>query len=111
MKLRYNQNFPDSVCEIEECEEDAKKIIRTKLVCGKCYSIILRDNFWRFNNDLEITKDLTIEKACYKFRCSKKITTAFKYDIVDGKKDLLPKYCSDRCKRKDEEVMWRNNQR
>jgi len=111
VKLRYNENFPDSVCEIENCNEVATKIIRTKLVCGRCYSIILRDNIWMFNNDLEITEDLTIRKACYKYRCRNKITVQFKYDIVDGKKELLPKYCSDRCSRLDDDVVWRRMNR
>ena len=111
MKLRYNQTFPDSECEIEGCEEDAKKIIRTKLVCGKCYSIILRDNVWRFNEGLDITEDLEIQKACYKYRCRKKIKTTFKYDTVNGKKELLPKFCSDRCRILESDVNYRRTQR
>jgi len=107
MKLRYNQNFPDSVCEIEGCDEIAKRIIRTKLVCGRCYSILLRDNFLKFNNGIEITKDLNIQKSCYKYRCGTKMEVEFKYTIVNGKKELLPKFCSENCKLLDDNISQR----
>ena len=101
MKIRYNVEFPDSNCEIEGCKERASKIIRTKLVCGKCYRIILRDNILKFNKGEDITQDLTISKGCYRYRCLNRIPTVLKYD-ENG--ELHPKYCSERCELKDKQV-------
>ena len=98
METKHIKDFPDSNCEIQGCKEKASKIIRTKLVCGKCYRIILRDNILKFNKGEDITQDLTILKGCYRYRCLNKIPTILKYD-ENG--ELHPKYCSERCELKD----------
>lgn len=100
MITKHNKNFPDSKCEIEGCSELARRIIRTKLVCRNCYSILLRDNIRRFKKDLDITDSLEIHKSCYKYKCIKKIPTFLKY--VNG--ELMPKYCSKECEVKDKEI-------
>lgn len=101
MHTRHNKEFPDSNCEIENCKNLATAIIRTKLVCGKCFKIILRDNTRRFKKDIDINDDLNIHKSCYKYKCIKRIPTILKYTL-DG--ELLPKYCSKECEVKDKEI-------
>lgn len=101
MKLRHCKGFPDSNCEIEGCKNVASKIIRTKLVCRNCYKILLRDNIYRFERDMDITESLEIHKSCYKYKCPKKIKTILKYD---SEGNLLPKYCSERCELRDKEI-------
>lgn len=101
MKTKYCKNFPDLVCEIEGCKRLATAIIKTHFVCGNCFNILSRDNIRKFENNENITKDLNIEKSCYKYRCVKKIPTIFKYE-KDG--EFLPKYCSEECETRDKEI-------
>ncbi len=105
MITRHNKKFPDKKCEIENCGETASKIIRTKFTCGKCYDIILRDNYYKFNQGEDITKDLAIHKSCYKYKCTNKIATQMRYEIdEEGNKQLIPKYCSEECEIKDKKI-------
>ena len=101
MKTKHNSNFPDSNCEIQGCKEVASKIIRTKLVCGKCYRIILRDNIRKFTKGEDITQDLTVYKGCYRYRCTNRLPAILKYD-ENG--EFHPKYCSEKCELKDKQV-------
>jgi len=93
--------FKGLTCEIENCTEPASCMIRTKHVCGQCFSIILKDNILRFENDVDITDELLVHKNCYKYKCINKIPTVMKYTIINGEKVLLPKYCSNDCEQKD----------
>ena len=101
MITRHNKDFPDSTCEIEGCKEIATQIIRTKLVCGKCYRIILRDNISKFTKGEDITHDLTVFKPCYRYRCTNKTPAVLKYD---ENSNFYPKYCSEKCEIEDKKV-------
>jgi len=102
MNLKHCKDFPDSNCEIEGCKDVATKIIRTKLVCKNCYKILLRDNVYKFDNDIDITDSIEISKSCYKYKCTNKILTILKYD-VEG--NLNPKYCSEKCETRDKQLL------
>ena len=65
------------------CEEPSTGVIRTKDTCKKCFSIIQRDNIYRYNHDLEIVDNLIISKKC--FECNKLFETEFK--------EIKPEYC------------------
>lgn len=65
------------------CAEESTGIIRTKEACKKCYSILQRDNIYRYNNNLEIPDSFFIFKRC--FKCNKLFETEFK--------EIKPEYC------------------
>lgn len=69
------------------CGEKSSGIIRTKETCKRCYSILKRDNIYRYDNDLEIPDSFDIFKYC--FKCGKLFESEFK--------KVEPGYCED-CK-------------
>ena len=65
------------------CKEESTGVIRTKETCSKCYSILNRDNIYRYNKGLDIPDSLFIFKRC--FSCNKLFETEFK--------EIKPEYC------------------
>ena len=47
------------------CQEPSTGVIRTKETCEKCYSILQRDNIYRYNKGLDIPDSFFIFKSCY----------------------------------------------
>lgn len=89
------------ICEIENCNNKAKAIIRTKYVCKECFSTLLKDNVRKYKKDIQIDDQLDIYKSCIRYKCAKKIPTILKY-TKEG--ELLPIYCSKECEEIDKKT-------
>ncbi|MCH7568470.1 MAG: hypothetical protein IIA87_03530 [Nanoarchaeota archaeon] len=90
-------------CEI--CGTQATSIIRTIITCGKCFSILTRENSRLFKKDLDIPNDLSYRKNCGYYPCEKKFMSKIMY--ING--EIIKEFCSDTCKEKDSLIKLRKN--
>lgn len=79
-------DFEGKVCEY--CGLPAISVIRTRYACGKCFSIIRRDNIYKWNHNIEITKNTTVRGKCSTFSCFRR---------VDKQPNELTKIYCDKC--------------
>lgn len=88
-------------CEI--CGAQATSIIRTIITCGKCFSILTRENSRLFKKDLDIPNDLSYLKNCGYYPCEKRFMSKIMYK--DG--EIIKEFCSEKCEIKDNQIKIR----
>lgn len=98
-----NKRNKELYCGI--CGEKATSIIRGKDTCSKCFSILSKDNARLFKENKDIPENFSYLKNCGLYYCTNKFMSIVKYKD----KDVLKEYCSEECKKKDEEIQLRNN--
>lgn len=98
--------FNNELCEICDLNKGVG-IIRSKLACKKCFSILSKDNARLFANDEDIPNDISYLKRCGLYTCTNKFISKIKYDG----NDIMKEYCSDICKKKDIEIQERNKEK
>ena len=90
MKNKNLKTIQKERCKV--CGVVAEGIARTYTLCRKHFSIIQRDNAYKFNIDMEIPQDLIFFKRCYFYRCSKKfIRNLTETESIE--------FCSEKCKK------------
>jgi len=80
------------------CGEKGEGIARTKTVCGKHFSILQRDNFYRFRKNIEIEADLLFYKRCLFARCANR----FIRDLENSEVAESVEFCSRDCSELEE---------
>lgn len=92
-------NLKEEKCEI--CKQLATSIIRMKITCGKCFSILSRDNARLFKKNLDIPEDISYLKSCGYYPCEKKFMSSLMYKGSE----IIKEFCSENCREKDSQVV------
>lgn len=101
--IRMLDEFKDIKCEV--CGKQVTSIARCKYLCKLCYNILSRDNARLFAEDKEIPNDISYLKSCKRYNCNNKFIRIIKYEGDD----IIPEYCSEECKLRDEDIKLRKN--